>query len=337
MSIPAKLLSFQKSPRFQTSDGSLPQSHSLDAFLCMQADLQRFAAALNELNLALSRLSELKATRISRSLILFLASCREFQPLLRRVTRNGWLSLTDDEKKARVVARRQTAHLESEKAQLNHRCLRESVSKKFFKANRLMQPIGLSQSELLWISRNPTYAEILAVRARFLLPNLSARFDFSDAAYAGLAKRLQADMLAPSDIEVLSQYGVPVSAEGAVSLDDSQWLKDPYAKAVLYSLIKFRRADSKYNALSRAPNTLPKFKRVSLDDDIPATQASGRAPSESRNVSSQPQTSNDKLKRVELDDADLPLKSEKISRKPSAPRYSIFNRLKSVVLSIWFL
>lgn len=330
MSVPAKAMSLLASPLFQMSDESPPQTYSLDAFLCMQVDAQLFTSALKELNLALARLSELKATRVSRALLLFLARHSEFHSLLCRITRNGWLSLTETEKQERKTIRRQTAELKSEKALLNDGQIHESISKKFFKAHRLKQPIGLSQCELLWISRNPMEARIFNIRSRFLLPSPSSRFDYSDSAYSALAMRLRVGLLTPDDKEILSQYGVPVSDLGIVSLDDAQWVKNPYAKAVLYSIIKSRRSESKQHSSKRlVADGLQKFKRIALSDESSTVEPAMHVESSSKDLSHTPKNA-PKLKRIELDSDNEP------SDYPSPSKGSFFNRVKSVVLSVLF-
>ncbi len=229
-----------------------------------------FLAALSDTRVILKNLAELRATRVSKETVKFLSKYEVFAPLLARLTKNYWISLTDAEKSHRSKIRHQSNALKREQELLDGISVRKKIATKFFKAHQLHKPIRLSQVELMWLERNPESSTIVSVKSKFLLPSSHKMFDFSDEAYTQLATRLRFEMLTPDDVNLLKSHGAPMLPNNTLSLDDSLWAREPYAKAVLYRLVKYHK-DEQNAQTERMKSALMQreksFKRIYLSED----------------------------------------------------------------------
>jgi len=229
-----------------------------------------FLAALSDTRVILKNLAELRATRVSKETVKFLSKYEVFAPLLARLTKNYWISLTGEEKSHRSKIRHQSDGLKREQDLLDGIAARKKIATKFFKAHQLHKPIRLSQVELMWIERNPESSTIVCVKSKFLLPSSHKMFDFSDEAFARLALRLRFEMLTPDDVNVLKSHGAPMLPDNTPSLDDSLWAREPYAKAVLYRLVKYRKDEEAAQTERMKTASIQReksFKRIYLSED----------------------------------------------------------------------
>ncbi len=250
--------------------------HSISPPTVIGCDIEQllFLAALSDTRVILKNLAELRATRVSKETVKFLSKYEVFAPLLARLTKNYWISLTDEEKSHRSKLRHQSDALKREQELLDGIAVRKKIATKFFQAHQLHMPIRLSQVELMWLERNPESLTIVSVKSTFLLPSSHNMFDFSDEAFARLAARLRFEMLTPDDVNVLNSHGAPMLPDNTLSLDDSRWAREPYAKAVLYRLVKYRK-DEEAAQIERMKNTSiqreKSFKRIYLSEDDPSS------------------------------------------------------------------
>lgn len=288
-----------------------PASVRAATVLCCELEKALYFNALSKTRSALNNLAELRATRINKLTALFLSKHEAFAPLLARLTKNYWLSLTDEEKSQRANIRQQSIARKRERELLDGISVRKKIAQKFFKAHQLNQPIRLSQVELAWLERNRECLAVVSIKSKFLVPSSRAAFDFSEEAYSQLAARLRFEMLAPSDVNILRAHGAPILPDNALSLDDANWAREPYAKAVLYRLIKYRKdeqAEQAERMKSASPPAVEKpFKRVHLCEE----ELSSAEPFVARLNASQEPTAQPRcaatlvaqpLKRVELDE-----------------------------------
>ncbi len=215
-------------------------THSPTVFEC-NLEKSLYLAALSGVRIILKNLSALRATRVKKSLTNFLSKHEAFSPLLARLTKNYWLTLTSEEKLHRANIRQQTLALKREQELLDGISVRKKIAKKFLKAHQRKMPIRLSQVELAWLDGNPECGALVSVKSKFLTPTSNESFDFSDGAYARLAARLRFEMLTPSDLNALKAHGVPILPDHTLSLDDAAWAREPYTKAVLYRLVTYRK------------------------------------------------------------------------------------------------
>jgi hypothetical protein len=107
-------------------------------------------------------------------------------------------------------------------------------------------------------------------QSKFLIPTSREAFDFSEDAFTRLATRLCFEMLTPDDVNALKAHGAPILPDNTLSLDDAAWVREPYAKAVLYRLVKYRKdeQDAQSERMKTASARIEKpFKRVHLVED----------------------------------------------------------------------
>ncbi|MFQ3599267.1 MAG: hypothetical protein SNJ55_11715 [Chloroherpetonaceae bacterium] len=237
-----------------------------------ECDLEKslYLAALSDTRIILKNLAELRATRVSKSMVNFLSKHEVFSPLLARLTKNYWLSLTHEEKSRRAYIRQKTFALKREKELLDGISVRKKIAKKFFKAHQRKMPIRLSEVELAWLESNPECRAVVTLKSKFLIPTSCEPFDFSDEAFARLATRLRYEMLTPSDVSVLKAHGVPILPDNTLSLDDAAWAREPYTKAVLYRLVKYRKDEQDAQTECLKSVSLPRekaFKRIHLSEE----------------------------------------------------------------------
>ncbi len=229
-----------------------------------------YLAALSDVRTILKNLSELRATRVNKPIVNFLSKHHAFAPLLARLTKNYWLTLTHAEKTDRDYLRKQRLILKREQELLDSISVRKRLAEKFFKAHQLNKPIRLSDVELTWLDRHAQCRAIVSIKSKFLLPTSRQPFDFSEAAFTQLAAKLRFEMLTPSDINLLKAHGVPFLPNNTLSLDDAAWAREPYTKAVLYRLVKYRR-DEQAVQVSLTKNALASgkqsFKRIHLSEE----------------------------------------------------------------------
>ncbi len=273
------------------ADAHVPTSVSSALFESNQVDRRQFSAlaptvlectlekslyfaALSDTRAILKNLAELRATRVSKSTVDFLRRHEALAPLLTRLTKNYWLTLTNDEKSHRARIRYQSVALKKAQELLDGIAVRKKIAKKFFKAHQLNKPIRLSNVESAWLDANPECRALVSVRSKFLIPTSREAFDFSEDAFARLARRLRFEMLTPDDVNVLKAHGAPILPDNTLSLDDAAWVREPYAKAVLYRLVKYRKdeQDAQAERMKTASARIEKpFKRVHLvEDDMSA-------------------------------------------------------------------
>jgi hypothetical protein len=229
-----------------------------------------YFTALSDTRTVLKNLAELRATRVSKSWVDFIRKHEAFAPLLVRLTANYWLTLTEEEKAHRSKIRAQSLALKREKELLDGISVRKKIAKKFFKAHELKKPIRLSHVESAWLDSNPDCRAIVSVKSNFIVPISRDEFDFSEEAFDRLAMRLRFEMLTPNDLCVLKAHGAPVLPDNTLSLDDAAWAREPYAKAVLYRLVKYRKdeQDAQVERIKAASTYIEKpFKRIHLTED----------------------------------------------------------------------
>lgn len=246
------------------------RSTSSPTVLACALEKALYLGALSDVRVILKNFSELRATRVSKSMVNFLNKHKAFAPLLARLTKNYWLTLTDEEKSHRSTIRRQSLSLKRAHELLDGISVRKKIAKKFFKAHQLNKPIGLSRVELAWLDGNPECRAVVSVKSNFLIPTSREMFDFSDEAFAQLAMRLRFEMLTSSDVNLLKAYGAPILPDNTLSLDDAAWAREPYAKAVLYRLVKYRKdeQDAQSERVKSASVSREKpFKRIHLNQE----------------------------------------------------------------------
>jgi hypothetical protein len=229
-----------------------------------------YFAALSDTRTILKNLAELRATRVSKSTVSFLSKHEAFAPLLSRLTANYWLTLTEEEKSHRSKIRVQSLALKREQKLLDGISVRKKIAKKFFKAHNLNKPIRLSNVESAWLDSNPDCRVIVSVKSNFIVPISHDEFDFSEEAFDRLAMRLRFEMLTPNDLRLLKAHGVPVLPDNTLSLEDTAWAREPYTKAVLYRLVKYRKdeQDAQIERMKTASIPTEKtFKRIHLSED----------------------------------------------------------------------
>ncbi len=229
-----------------------------------------YFAALSDTRAILKNLAELRATRVSKSTVDFLRRHEALAPLLTRLTKNYWLTLTDDEKSHRARIRYQSVALKRAQELLDGISTRKKIAKKFFKAHQRNKPIRLSNVESAWLDANSECRALMSVKSKFLIPTSREAFDFSEDVFARLATRLRFEMLTPDDVKLLKAHGVPILPDNTLSLDDAAWVREPYAKAVLYRLVKYRKdeQDAQAERMKTASARIEKpFKRVHLVED----------------------------------------------------------------------
>lgn len=236
-----------------------------------------YLAALSNTRMVLKHLSELRATRVNTFIVNFLKKNEVFTPLLARLTKNYWITLTDDEKSHRATIRQQTLAFERERALLDGISVRKNIAKKFFKVHDLHRPICLSKVELAWLKANPECAAVVSVKSNFLMPTSCGAFDFSDEAFVRLAMRLRFEMLTPNDLILLKAHGVPMLPDNTISLDDKAWAREPYTKAVLYRLVKYRKDEQamqseRMKGVLTGVLTEKPFKRIDLSENETQTK-----------------------------------------------------------------
>ncbi|MGQ9806859.1 MAG: hypothetical protein ACUVRP_12400 [Chlorobiales bacterium] len=283
-----------------------------------------YLAALSNTSTILKHLSEPRAMRVNTFIVNFLSKYEIFTPLLARLTKNYWITLTDDEKSHRATIRQQTLAFERERALLDGISVRKKIAKKFFKAHKLNKPIRLSNVESAWLDSNPDCRVIVSVKSNFIVPISHDEFDFSEEAFDRLAMRLRFEMLTPNDLILLKAHGVPILPDNTISLDDTAWAREPYTKAVLYRLVKYRKDEQAMQANRIKDATMlteKSFKRVQLlieDETSPEPIATQSNQLLITNFVAQieatptPITSDliaQPLKRVELESNDVPCKS----------------------------
>ncbi len=300
-----------------------------------------YFAALSDTRTVLKHLAELRATRVSKSFVQFLSTHDAFAPLLSRLTKNYWLTLTDEEKAHRAHLRKQSIALQREQELHDGISVRKKIAKKFFKAHQLNKPIRLSTIELAWLDGNPECQRVVLVKSNFLIPTSHSTFDFSDEAYIQLAARLRFEMLTPNDVNLLKAHGVPILPDNTLSLDDSLWAREPYAKAVLYRLVKYRKDEQDAQAeRMKAPSVRVEkpFKRIHLSDGTMLSEsiAIGANPAPSPESTAQllsTQTySAQPLKRIELEQDEI---SELIIDNDKGTRHLWIEEMKEKVRSLF--
>ncbi len=237
-----------------------------------ECDLEKslYLAALSDTRTILKNLSELRATRVSKPMVDFLSKHEAFAPLLARLTKNYWLTLTHEEKTHRANIRQKTVALKREQERLDGISVRKKIAKKFFKAHQRKMPIRLSEVELTWLDGNPECRELVSLKSKFLIPTSRTPFDFSEEAFARLATRLRFEMLTPDDVNVLRAHGVPILPDNTLSLDDAAWAREPYTKAVLYRLVKYRKDEQEAQTERVKSASLQgekAFKRIHLSEE----------------------------------------------------------------------
>ncbi len=298
-----------------------------------------YLAALSDTRTILKNLSKLRATRVSKALVQFLRRYEIFAPLLARLTRNYWIGLTDEEKLHRANLRKQSTMLKREQELLDGIAVRKKIAKKFFKAHQLNQPIRLSTVELAWLDGNHECRAVMSVNSNFLIPSLRDAFDFSDEAYTQLAARLRFEMLTPDDVTLLKQYGVPIMPDNTISVEDSLWAREPYTKAVLYRLVKYRKDEQDAQTKRLKSASMPaevSFKRVYLSEDETRAEPSklnqtllAKYPAQLQATSTpiaQP------LKRIYLESDDMPCEITD-RKKPSESRW--IKEIRGKVLALF--
>jgi|GEM_PF-6698464 len=272
-----------------------------------------YFTALSDTRTVLKNLAELRATRVSKSWVDFIRKHEAFAPLLVRLTANYWLTLTEEEKAHRSKIRAQSLALKREKELLDGISVRKKIAKKFFKAHELKKPIRLSHVESAWLDSNPDCRAIVSVKSNFIVPISRDEFDFSEEAFDRLAMRLRFEMLTPNDLCVLKAHGAPVLPDNTLSLNDAAWAREPYAKAVLYRLVKYRKdeQDAQVERMKAASTHIEKpFKRIHLSDEMMLSEpiAIGVNPAPSHESTAQPPSTQTQqpLKRIELEQDEIP-------------------------------
>lgn len=272
-----------------------------------------YFTALSDTRTVLKNLAELRATRVSKSWVDFIRKHEAFAPLLVRLTKNYWLTLTDEEKRTRSTMRHQTVALKRAQALFDGTSIRKKTAKKFFKAHQLNKPIRLSTVELAWLDSHADCRAVVSVKSNFLIPTSREAFDFSDEAYTQLAARLRFEMLTPNDVSLLNAHGVPILPDNTLSLDDASWAREPYTKAVLYRLVKYRKDEQVAQAerMKAASTHIEKpFKRIHLSDEMMLSEpiAIGVNPAPSHESTAQPPSTQTQqpLKRIELEQDEIP-------------------------------
>jgi hypothetical protein len=267
----AHLSTSVSSSRFESAQTER-QQHRVLAPTAFECELEKslYFAALSDTRTILKNLAELRASRVSKATVNFLSKHEAFVPLLARLTANYWLTLTEEEKAHRSKIRAQSLALKREKELLDGISVRKKIAKKFFKAHELKKPIRLSHVESAWLDSNPDCRAIVSVKSNFIVPISRDEFDFSEEAFDRLAMRLRFEMLTPNDLCVLKAHGAPVLPDNTLSLNDAAWAREPYAKAVLYRLVKYRKdeQDAQVERIKAASTHIEKpFKRIHLTED----------------------------------------------------------------------
>lgn len=212
--------------------------------------------------------------------------------------------------------------------------------------HQLNRPIRLSNVELAWLDANPECRALMSVKSKFLIPTSREAFDFSEDAFVRLATRLRFEMLTPNDVKVLKAHSVPMLPDNTISLDDSAWIREPYAKAVLYRLVKYRKDEQEAQAerMKTASTRIEKpFKRVHLVEDEMSAELTATRVNQAEitvHIAQKPEASTrvaqaniaQLLKRIELESDDAPC--EIITDHETSARRWI-EEMKGKVLSLF--
>lgn len=112
---------------------------SVPTFFACNLEKTLYFAALSDARTVLKNLAELRATRVSKSMIRFLKKHEAFAPLLARLTKNYWLTLTEEEKSHRTRIRHQSVALKRAQELLDGISVRKKNCEEVFQSASTQQ------------------------------------------------------------------------------------------------------------------------------------------------------------------------------------------------------